>query len=45
MSKEPPTRYFVNGNWRFRDAIMLVTGTDAETAAEIAARPKRGPGS
>jgi hypothetical protein len=37
-----PKRYLVNGMWRNRDQILLVTGTDAETERQIAARPKRG---
>ena len=37
-----PKRYLVNGQWRNRDQILLVTGTDAETERQIAARPKRG---
>ena len=37
-----PKRYLVNGQWRNRDQIILVSGTDAETERQIAARPKRG---
>ncbi len=37
-----PKRYLVNGMWRNRDQILLVSGTDGETERQIAARPKRG---
>ena len=37
-----PKRYLVNGQWRNRDQILLVSGTDGETERQIAARPKRG---
>ena len=37
-----PTLYFLHGRWFHRDQIMVVTGTDAETEKQIAARPKRG---
>ncbi len=35
-----PTLYFVNGRWYHRDQIMLITGTDAETERQIAARKR-----
>ena len=38
-----PTLYFLHGRWFHRDQIMLISGTDAETERQIAARPKRGP--
>jgi len=34
--------YFLHGRWFHRDQILLVTGTDAETERQVAARPKRG---
>ena len=37
-----PTLYFLHGRWFHRDQIMVVTGTDAETEKQIAARPKKG---
>ena len=37
-----PTMYFLHGRWFHRDQILLVTGTDAETERQVAARPKRG---
>ena len=43
-TKGPQPRYYVNGRWRQRDELLLVTGTDAETDAQIANRPKKGPG-
>jgi len=40
--KGPPPRYFVNGKWRHRDELLMLTGVDDETAAQIAGRPKLG---
>ena len=37
-----PTLYFLHGRWFHRDQILLVSGTDAETEKQIAARPKKG---
>ena len=37
-----PTLYFLHGRWFQRDQILLVSGTDAETERQVAARPKRG---
>ena len=34
----PPNRYLVDGTWRHRDQILLVSGTDSETDAQIARR-------
>ena len=34
----PPDRFLVDGTWRNRDQIMLVSGTDSETDAQIARR-------
>ena len=34
----PPSRYLVDGTWRHRDQILLVSGTDSETDAQIARR-------
>ena len=31
-------RYYVNGSWRDRDAILLVSGVDAETERQVDAR-------
>lgn len=33
-----PRKYFVNGQWRHRDQLLIVSGTDAETERQIAAR-------
>ena len=37
-----PTMYFLHGRWFHRDQILVITGTDAETERQVAARPKRG---
>ena len=37
-AKGPPPRYYVNGSWRQRDEILLVSGTDAETERQVASR-------
>ena len=41
--KDPPAlwRYFVNGSWRDRDQILVVSGTDAETDRIVAERKKK----
>ena len=39
-----PTLYFLHGRWFHRDQIMVISGTDAETERQVAARPKRGAG-
>lgn len=35
-----PKRYYVNGSWRDRDQILLVSGVDAETDRQVAARAR-----
>ena len=40
--KGPPPRYFVNGKWRHRDELLMITGVDDETADQISKRPKSG---
>ena len=37
-----PTLYFLHGRWFHRDQILVVSGTDAETERQVAARPKGG---
>jgi hypothetical protein len=37
-TKEKVPRYYVNGNWFDRDQLLLISGTDAETERQIAAR-------
>ncbi len=39
-----PPLYFLHGRWFNRDQLLIVSGTDAETEKQVAARPKRGPG-
>ena len=34
-------RFFVNGAWRNRDQLLLISGVDAETDRQVAARPKK----
>ena len=36
LTKNETSRYFVNGSWRDRDQILLVSGTDAETERQVA---------
>ena len=38
ITKTKPYQYYVNGQWRDRDEIVIVSGTDALTEARIAAR-------
>ena len=38
LTKNGTTRYFVNASWRDRDQILLVSGTDAETERQVAAK-------
>ena len=39
-TKQDPPRYYVNGSWRDRDELLLITGVDAETDRQVAARAK-----
>ena len=36
ITKNQPVRYYVNGSWRDRDQLLLVSGTDAETERQVA---------
>jgi hypothetical protein len=38
--KAKPPRYYVNGEWRDRDMLLLVSGVDAETDRQVAARSR-----
>ena len=38
ITKTAPPRYYVNGAWHDRDAVLLVSGVDSITADQIAAR-------
>ena len=38
ITKTLPPRYYVNGAWHDRDALLLVSGVDSTTADQIAAR-------
>ena len=40
MTKQKPPRYYVNGSWRDRDELLLITGVDGETDRQVAARAK-----
>ena len=40
MTKQDPPRYYVNGSWRDRDELLLITGVDGETDRQVAARAK-----
>ena len=37
-TRQDPPRYYVNGKWYDRDAILLVSGVDAETERQVEAR-------
>ena len=37
MTKQDPPRYYVNGSWRDRDMLLVITGVDAETDRQVAA--------
>ena len=39
-TKQDPPRYYVNGSWRDRDELLLISGVDAETERQVAARAK-----
>ena len=39
-TKQDPPRYYVNGSWRDRDELLLISGVDAETERQVAARSK-----
>jgi hypothetical protein len=41
-TKNLPKRYYVNGSWRNRDQLLIISGTDGETERQVAARPKTG---
>ena len=41
LSKSKPQRYYVNGSWRNRDQLLLVSGVDAETDRQVAARARK----
>jgi hypothetical protein len=38
--KKIPRKYLVHGEWRHRDQLLLVTGTDAETERQVSARKR-----
>jgi hypothetical protein len=38
QTKQKIPRYYVNGKWYDRDELLLVSGTDAETERQVAAR-------
>jgi len=40
QTKQKVPRYYVNGKWYDRDELLLVSGTDAETERQVAARAK-----
>ena len=40
VTRTNPPRYYVNGKWHDRDAILLVSGVDEETDRQIAVRAK-----
>jgi hypothetical protein len=37
-AKKIPRRYLVHGQWRHRDQLLIISGTDAETERQVAAR-------
>ena len=40
MTKQDPPRYYVNGSWKDRDELLIITGVDGETERQVAARAK-----
>ena len=42
ISRSLPKRFYVNGAWRNRDQLLLVSGTDSVTDRLVSSRPKGG---